>query len=189
MTFVPALGGHGRRFARERRRIELRVAFGHFAVGRHEIARANEHMLIDRESADRHVLDAFADDEVRHSRRCLLQRAHGGRRAPLGEALEPLAAALHEHDHEPGERLIQRHRADDRRAWPRCRSRNARGAAFRSVVQTSGAPTNHRPTLPIRRATSTPAMTWASPPTTSSASVSSAMIEARPTFPLMSIWP
>ena len=108
------LGAHGRRFAGERRRIELRVAVGHFAVGRDEIAGSYEHMLIDRKPVDGNVLDALADDEVRHAWCGLFQRTHRGRRAPFGEALEPLAATLHEHDHEPGQRLMQRHRADDR---------------------------------------------------------------------------
>ncbi len=84
-------------------------------VARHELARSEEEEVAGHDGAGGDVVDvAVVAQTMRDARRGLLERAHGGRRAPLGVALERFAAALHEHDHEPRERLGENHRREDR---------------------------------------------------------------------------
>jgi hypothetical protein len=105
----------GRRFTGQRRDVQVRVALDHLPVAGHEVSRAHEQRVAHEDVAHWHVVNALARNAVRNARRGLLQRADRRRGLAFGVALERLSAALHQHDHEAGERLHEHDRTGDRK--------------------------------------------------------------------------
>jgi hypothetical protein len=94
-------------FAGEGRRVDLRLTGQNLAVAWHELTGADEQFVTDLDLFDGNVSHAIAGDTVADSRSRFLERAHGGRRPPLGVPLQRLPARLHEDDDESGQRLVE----------------------------------------------------------------------------------
>ena len=89
----------------------------------------DEELVAHRHRLGLDVLGRPAAHPVGQPRRRRLQLADRLRRAPLGVALERLAAGLHQHDDEAGERLAEEQRGDDGEHRHEVRREASRGHA------------------------------------------------------------
>ena len=85
-----------------------------YAVAGHQLSGTNLELVADGDRLDGDVLELHSPDPVGYVRSRPLQLAHRCRRPALRIALECLATALHEDDDQPGERLVEEQRGDDR---------------------------------------------------------------------------
>ncbi len=108
------LGADRERLAGQPGGVHLRGARLHHPVARHHLPRAHQQPVAHFDGIDRDVHGPRPRQPVRLAGCLGLERAHGRRRAALGERLERFAAGLHEDDDQPGEGLVERHRAHDR---------------------------------------------------------------------------
>ena len=109
-----ACGGRDRqRLAGEARGVHLRASAEHEAIAGHQLARAHQELVTHRHLLGSDVLQLTGRQPMRQPRGRRLELVNRGGRAPLGIALQRLAAGLHEDDDETGERLAQRERRDD----------------------------------------------------------------------------
>ncbi len=129
----------------------MRAPAEHDPVARHHLAGPDQELVAPADRVGRDIVGLTGRrDPVRGPRGRRLQLPHRLGRAALGVALERLAAGLHEHDDESGERLASRSGRDDGEHRHQVGGEAAR-AMPRSVRQTTGAPVRTRPPVHTRR--------------------------------------
>ena len=119
---------HRQRLAGERRLVEHRHALGHGAVHRHHVALAHQQPVAGQNQVERHLLQPAVAVPHRRARHPRQQGRHFAARRPLGEALQVLAAGIHQGDDGRGELLADQPAPPSSTARRRCRGRGRRAA-------------------------------------------------------------
>ena len=108
----PAAQRDGQRLAAERARVDDRLGAHHGAVDGDHLAGAHEHHVARHHRVDGDLLERVVDVQARHVRGALDQARELAPRSPRCRRLERGAAGEHQADHDPGEQLVERERAE-----------------------------------------------------------------------------
>jgi hypothetical protein len=110
----PGTGSHGNWFPGDPRGVHAGLAFDNLRIARDQLPGAYQEDIAHLYRIDGDVLKSFGADPMSSPGRRCLQLTHGVGCAAFGVPLQGLASRLHHHDDQPGERLAQQQRGDNR---------------------------------------------------------------------------